>query len=253
MLKRYELFGWDYEIYNPINEKAVAWYLKHANDPVLELACGTGRLMIALAQAGHHVEGMDLSEEMRKIANENILKLPQDVQSRIHLHNMDMTNFQFENQFATVILADNSICELKTAEEQMSCLRCVWSSLLPSGRFLVTIRYHKPSEFGCEPKETPWSDTVLDHKTGFQIRRKVQTQISKDNKMRRGLILYKITDLDNNERIETCPFETPNLSPNDYLNLFTEAGFSVKIFADYEEKESDNDSRMLCYICEKIG
>jgi ubiquinone/menaquinone biosynthesis C-methylase UbiE len=43
-LERYDRFGWDYELHNPLSEKAVSWYAKFASDtggPVLELACGT--------------------------------------------------------------------------------------------------------------------------------------------------------------------------------------------------------------------
>ena len=51
-LKRYELFGWDYPIQAPLSDEEVAWYLKFAREtggPVLELACGTGRLLCRLA------------------------------------------------------------------------------------------------------------------------------------------------------------------------------------------------------------
>ena len=45
----------------------VAFY-RHAaseyGDPVLELGCGTGRITIAIAEAGYHIVGLDISERM---------------------------------------------------------------------------------------------------------------------------------------------------------------------------------------------
>ncbi len=53
--KRYELFGWDYEYRNPLIKEEVAWYREFAlqsGGPILELACGTGRLLVSLAREG---------------------------------------------------------------------------------------------------------------------------------------------------------------------------------------------------------
>ncbi len=55
-LKRYELFGWDYEHHSPLSKREVAWYKRFAHrigGPVLELACGTGRLLILIAKEGY--------------------------------------------------------------------------------------------------------------------------------------------------------------------------------------------------------
>jgi len=54
-LKRYELFGWDYKFLNPLTDNEVVWYVKYAQrvgDPVLELACGTGRRITAYDSRG---------------------------------------------------------------------------------------------------------------------------------------------------------------------------------------------------------
>ncbi len=39
-------------------------------DPVLELGCGTGRVTLAIAEAGHRVMGLDVSEKMLERAIE---------------------------------------------------------------------------------------------------------------------------------------------------------------------------------------
>ena len=61
-LKRYELFGWDYEHHCPLSEQEANWYkrfLRKTGGPVLELACGTGRLLTCLAKEGCDVVGID--------------------------------------------------------------------------------------------------------------------------------------------------------------------------------------------------
>lgn len=51
-------------------QKDVSFYLNYAKQsggPVLELACGTGRLVVPLAKAGYMVHGVDLSEQMLSV------------------------------------------------------------------------------------------------------------------------------------------------------------------------------------------
>ncbi|MCP4641528.1 MAG: class I SAM-dependent methyltransferase [bacterium] len=62
-LKRYDLFGWDVAEHNPLSEEEVAWYLHYARatgGPVLDLACGTGRLLYRMAEEGCPATGLDL-------------------------------------------------------------------------------------------------------------------------------------------------------------------------------------------------
>ena len=116
-LERYERFGWDYEYISPLTDNEIAWYLKFAGrtgGPILELACGTGRLLVAIAEAGFEAEGIDLSSCMLNIATKRISGLSPEVASRIRLHRMDMTTFELDRRFGLVIIADNSFSELKT-------------------------------------------------------------------------------------------------------------------------------------------
>src|SRR5580698_3389587 len=66
----------------------VAFY-RHAvdefGDPVLELGCGTGRITLALAEAGHPVTGLDISERMLERCTQKRARLPKQAGARVHL------------------------------------------------------------------------------------------------------------------------------------------------------------------------
>ena len=49
---------------------ALQAYAQRTDGPLLELGCGTGRLLIPLARAGYAVTGVDLSPEMLAIPRE---------------------------------------------------------------------------------------------------------------------------------------------------------------------------------------
>ncbi|THB63844.1 MAG: class I SAM-dependent methyltransferase, partial [Spirochaetaceae bacterium] len=59
---------------------------------LLELGCGTGRITIPLAREGFYVDGVDRDPMMLNWAREQLKNETPQVQSRIHLLEMDITS-----------------------------------------------------------------------------------------------------------------------------------------------------------------
>ena len=87
----YDGFIADYYDESPIvrgRTQDVAFYrdaVHEFGDPVLELGCGTGRITLALAEAGHRVTGLDISERMLERCNQKRMALPRETRERVHL------------------------------------------------------------------------------------------------------------------------------------------------------------------------
>jgi SAM-dependent methyltransferase len=111
---------------------------KRYGSPILELACGTGRITFMLAQAGYEIIGIELSPEMREVAQEKLHQLPEDVQSRVSLVHGDITNFQLDRKFSLVIIP-TSFKFLLTTEDQLACLQHVYDHLADDGVFILDL------------------------------------------------------------------------------------------------------------------
>jgi SAM-dependent methyltransferase len=107
----------------------------HAGDPILELACGTGRLAVPLAADGHEVVGLDASPSMlgaaRAKAEANGVELD--------LVQGDMRDFDLGRRFALVIVSCNSLAHLVRNEDLASCLAAVARHLAPGGVFAFDV------------------------------------------------------------------------------------------------------------------
>ncbi len=253
-LKRYELFGWDYEHFAPLTDKEVVWYKKFAHrtgGPVLELACGTGRLLTSIAKEGYEIVGIDLSTNMLHLARGRTSQLPPEVKKRIQLYNMNMSDFQLKRKFGLIFIADNSFRVLKTKEQQLSCLKCVYHHLRPDGKFLMTERRFDPTKFVNGRREIPWSEPIRHPLSGDLVKRKIEIQLTKNGKRMHGVMLYKTGHANGSETVEKCPFEIPVMLKDDYISLFSEAGFSPRVFVGYEEQENDEKNSILCFVCDK--
>ena len=117
----------------PIYSDAARQY----GDPVLELGCGTGRIALAIAEAGHRIVGLDISERMLERAAEKRANLPRESGERVRLIQGDMTQFELGEKFRTVLIPFRPFQHLLETEQQMACLNCVRKHLTPHGRLIV--------------------------------------------------------------------------------------------------------------------
>ncbi len=239
---RYDRFGWDYARFNPLEERALGWYRGHARlaaGPVLELACGTGRLLAALAGEGYEVVGLDRSAAMLRQARERLGAAATLVEG-------DMREFALDRQFALAIVADNSLREIETEEGILACLRSVRRHLEPEGRLLVTERRFDPARYPDGVAESPWAPAGRDPATGDDVERRVRVRLDEGQKSLRGVMTYRVVGSVNETDL---PFESLVLLPEDYRRLFAEAGFASVLHVGYEERADDGVDPVLCFVC----
>jgi SAM-dependent methyltransferase len=106
--------------------------------PVLDLACGTGRLALVLARKGFEVTGIDQSEGMLEQFHAKLQAEPPEVRRRVHIANQRVADFALEQQFNTILCCDGFFHNL-TVEDEMNCLGCVARHLAPGGRFVFNL------------------------------------------------------------------------------------------------------------------
>jgi SAM-dependent methyltransferase len=102
---------------------------REAGGPVLDVACGTGRVLIPLLQAGVDVEGVDLFAPML----ERLRRKAQALDLQPRLHQADMRAFRIPRRFALVIIPFNSFVHNLTSAAQIETLRRCRDHLLPGG------------------------------------------------------------------------------------------------------------------------
>lgn len=128
---------------------AVDFYVKQArqaNGPVLDIACGTGRILLPCWLAGVPVDGLDYSAAMlarlRKKADE-LFFTPK-------LYQADMADFQLPDQYALIMITFNAFVHNLTQEAQIRCLQCCKRHLLPGGQLIFDTFFPGPHIIGAE-------------------------------------------------------------------------------------------------------
>jgi SAM-dependent methyltransferase len=129
--------GRRYDLMWPLTGDLPFWLgqARRYGGPVLELACGTGRVAIPLSQAGYSVTGIDLAEGMLAAAREKSARLGVDSTWMLG----DVRDCDLSRRFALIILAANGLCHLLTVSDFERTMACVTRHLLPDGRFILSV------------------------------------------------------------------------------------------------------------------
>ena len=110
---------------------------------VLELACGSGRVTLPLAEQGaaqgFEVVGVELADEMLSAALEKRAAAAPAVQRALTLTRGDMRTWRTDQPFDLVITPCSSLCHLLTLPDRLAAWRTAWLALAPGGRFVADI------------------------------------------------------------------------------------------------------------------
>jgi SAM-dependent methyltransferase len=127
-----------YDALRGYQERAdVAFYVEEAaraRGPVLEVGCGTGRILLPTARAGATIVGVDASTAMLARCRERLAAEPEAVRARVSLHHADARALDLGATFALVTAPFRVLQHLVTVDDQLRCLTSVARHLAPPGR-----------------------------------------------------------------------------------------------------------------------
>lgn len=110
-----------------------------ADSPVLELGCGTGRVLLSLAEEGLSAIGLDISHAMLAKAREKINACPGEVQRRISLVEADMRAFHLDRTFELILIPYRAFQHLLRPQDQRRALCCIREHLADDGRLIIDL------------------------------------------------------------------------------------------------------------------
>ena len=108
--------------------------------PVLDVATGTGRLALALAEAGHDVTAVDLSASMVEFAG------AKDVAETVTWVEQDARELKVRGKFGLAVLAGNALQQFVTTEDRTAVLKAIYRHLTPGATFAFAVRFPHASE-----------------------------------------------------------------------------------------------------------
>jgi SAM-dependent methyltransferase len=226
-------------------------YATQCGGEVLEGACGTGRLVIPLAEAGVRITGFDISKGMLDVARKKIEQLDRETQARISLLHDDLTSFELRRTFALIVIAYRSFQCLVTKKEQGACLERVHKHLADDGLFILDL-FAPRHDFLAEKKRHLELNSFYDETLGVEVRRRAEDEY---NCAEQTLIedrFYEWTDKDGKPNSYKWSFELGYLFRYEAELLLEKYGFGiVDIFGDFKKAPYDYYSGEQIFVARK--
>jgi SAM-dependent methyltransferase len=218
----------------------VAFYVDMARQqggPVLELGCGTGRVLIPTARAGIEIVGLDAADGMLEACRRRLRAEPLEVQRRVSLQRGDMRDFQLARQFRLISIPFRPFQHLITVEAQLGCLAAVRRHLAPDGRFVFDIfnpsvhRLAQPAD-GVETDEEP-PFTLPDGRTVIRRHRFLERDLV--NQVSTSELVYHVAHTDGRQERLVHRLRMRYIFRFEAEHLLARTGFAVEhVYADFK-------------------
>lgn len=223
------------------NRPDVAFFVEAAKEsggPVLEVGCGTGRVLIPTAQAGVEIVGLDLSPHMLEVCRGRLKAESEEVRSRVQLVQGDMRQFELSRTFRLVTLPFRPFQHLTTIEDQLACLGCICRHLAEAGRLILDI--FNPSleslarqNFGKEMAEEP-EFSMPDGRRVIRRHKIMSRDVA--NQINYVELIYYVTHPNGRQERLVQAFPMRYLFRFEAEHLLARAGFEVEqLYADYDK------------------
>lgn len=250
MDKPYNIACWDRmaELYDLVycDQLDMQFYLmecKNSGGPVLEIGCGTGRVLLRLLANGIEATGIDLSPHMLEV-----LKRKADSMGlKPEVHVADMTSFDLGKTFSLIIVPYRNFLELKDPSQRKKALSSFIKHLRKGGRLIIhgynpsedelsmTGRYHMlESEDMVSPEGKPY---------------RLEWYLRYEPKGKVGHYRVVITF---DGRKEEFKMDIHYLETKKMRQLLSSAGFrNIKLYCGFDYSPYGEDCREVVWVAEK--
>lgn len=214
---------------------------EYGSGGVIDIACGTGAVLLHIAQAGIPIDGTDLSEAMCRVAQEKAAQQG----LALHIFPGNMTDFSIDKKYSLAIIARSGFMHLLTPEDQRKALMNIRRHLTNDG--ILTLNTFAPyPPFQAEQMKTSPEDYTyrLEYTNADGLREKIYNAISYDPKTQIMYGNWRFETLDAAgqkiaERIR--PLKMRQTYKQELLYLIELCGFEVlNIYGDYHKSTEDS-------------
>lgn len=226
-------------------------FAARSGSPILELGCGTGRLLVPLAQQGYRITGVDASKAMLDRAHQKLRAA--DLKERVTLVEQDLRNLELEDRFRLTFAAVNTFLHLETRADQEEVLARIHRHLVPGGLVLLDLFNPDPGRLLDARGQVVLEKVLDDPQTGHRLMKFYSDR--SDLEEQRVHVTIFVDEVDGEGRVQRTlfPFSLRYLYRSELELLLRQAGFEVEaLYGSYELDEFDGDSDKLIAVARRL-
>lgn len=222
--------------------------------PVLEIGCGTGRVLLPIARLGIQIHGVDNSLPMLRILKANLKREKREVQKNVQLHRGDMRHFRLKKKYSLVTIPFRPLQHMGTAEDQIHAFTSAAFHLDENGILAFDVFFPKfeliPGGIGEEFLELEWRDSS---DPGRIVRRYFRKDsVDKINQIFRATFFFRTYQGDKLVKEETEPLTMSYYTYPHLRALFLLAGLEpLEEYGSFARTPLDNSAEQMVFLLKR--
>ena len=215
-------------------------WAKQTNGPILELACGAGRIAKHLIESGFNYTGLDLSSVFIDYCRSNF--------PNGKFTTGDMCDFNLGQKFDLIFIPFNSFLHLYKEDEMTQCLKSIQNHLSDNGKFLLDIFVPDP-EFLYRDPDKKYKEMTIIHPNGGECTVWQKNQYKEETEINH---IHWFFNRGNIEPMDEYDFDMRMIYPDTMDRVLSDSDFTIEEkWGDYDGEPFNETSLLQLYICSK--
>ena len=219
---------------------------RRSGGPLLELMCGTGRVLLPLAEEGFQITGVDIAPAMLALARDQVVT--QSLEDRVTLIEGDVRSVALpEKHFPLAFVAINSFMHLEDVRDQLAVLENTRKALTRKGTLVLDLFNPDPTQIAREDNRLMFDrEYELD---GNLVQKFVAIDSDMASQISAVTYLYDETAPDGRMARRTMRFTMRWFYRYELEHLLARAGFHVRgVYGSYDLDEYTTSSPRLIVL-----
>jgi len=218
--------------------------VKKYGQPVLDVGCGTGRILLDFMQQGIDIDGVDNSPDMLGLLQEKAKKLNLNPT----VYQQEMTALSLPRKYQTILVPSSSFQLLLDADSPLIAMRHFFEHLLPDG--ILAMPFMTLWKEG-EPLESELTREVIRPEDGATIRRWQYSRFDPATDLEHTIDRYEV--IKNGQVVQSEEHHqspaTLSYKQTDAVALFEQTGFKeIQVFSDFTFEPVKTDDPVFSIV-----
>jgi SAM-dependent methyltransferase len=237
-----------YDAENTDKNDDIPFYLQLAEEhggPLLDVGCGTGRVMFPLAQAGYEIHGIDNERAMLERAETELKAMP-NLRKKLTFYEGDIRTFEMPTKFKLTLVPYNGMMHFHDQETQLEVFRQLRKWTRDDG-YLVLDLPNAGDVFASQDTEAVTLErTFLEPQTGHMVMQQSVSYLDRVQQLMRITWIYDEITFDGTLKRTFAPLILYYYFYSEIRLLLAQTGFEV------EEVYGDLDYGPFVDGCERM-
>jgi SAM-dependent methyltransferase len=225
----------------------VQQFAQRSGSPLLELGCGTGRLLLPLARTGFEVTGVDASEAMLAIAHQKLAIA--GLASQATLSQQRIQELALDRRFNLAFSAVNSFLHVIDMEEQLAALLRIRQHLNPGGLLLLDLFNPDLGRLLDARGQVVLDKVLVDPETGDRVLKYRAQSVDEGQQTIHTTLILDAVDREGRVRRTLFAHSLRYLFRGELELLLSQAGFALEaVYGSYDLEPFDGNSDKMIAI-----